>query len=198
MRSGNQLNFPVFWVLLAVWVGACVFLFYLTEWYSPPDLLPFLPLMVGWLLLCIAAGWSLARKGRRYWPRLAVLFIAAVAFWFGGLPISSWALENRLHAEFEEMRPTYDEVVSQVLVETAPAEGMRYTHRLYVVAAGPPVVIGFPTGRVSQHLQQYVVFDPTDSIVERAGTRPPPPVFDSLNLVSCESVVDHYYRCWFE
>lgn len=189
---------PVFWSLFVAWTATGAVLFYRSEFNSPLEALPLFPWTGVWVVLCIAGLWRMATMGRKSWRRLGAVVIAGGAFVAVGPQLSQWALNARLHAEFEGKRPSYDLAVAGALESLGSEEGV-HSHPLlgiYYVDAGPPLLVGFPTGRFRQHSPQYVVFDQTDSMIELAENRPE--LFGGLYLVSCKRVVSHYYRCWFD
>jgi hypothetical protein len=178
--------------------------------------------LFGTVLLGVAAVRAWRSRGTRLTAaerresRVALLtllgFVAFVAI--AGVQFSHVGDELVFHASFVCSRSHYEAVVAAAergeLPAPDPARGGYGTHggTVYVLDPGPPVRLAFPRPGGIIDNWEGVVYDPTDAVRAARGWTfargrqeftAPPGVRELFggDIVACERVTEHFYRCWF-
>ncbi len=158
-----------------------------------------IPLYGLWVL--IGAGWLLMLLVKGLWRPAVTLLAAAVLLLFSPLP--DWGGRLWFWISFKRHEPVYERIVASAagLPKHGKLEGVRYH-----IEHGPPVRVAFPQPVGIADNGGAVVHDPTDGVataqgwVGEAGEFSVRPDLQELwggDIVDCDRISGHYFRCWF-
>ena len=114
----------------------------------------------------------------------------------------------RFRHRFERLVPRYAAIIQRLESASVPVRSDTTAEIRFLVDSGPPVRVAFPQTDGILDNWEGVIYDPSGAVLSAgewgsAGGRPAfsaPPEVRRLfggDLVACEPVRDHYYRCWF-
>ena len=144
-------------------------------------------------------------------PYAALTLAGAAVLWFGYWTFASWGERPYFAWRNAHYWPRYRAVVADVLRDSGPPTYQpRWTEWRgvhFMVDSGPPLRIAFlqPGGLLDNW--EGFVYDPTGRVATATGWRAgaagqytaAPDVFKLFggDLVRCEPIEVHYFRCWF-
>lgn len=197
----------------AAWTAGGFLLWYATAWMGDRLWIGGVVVWGVYALLgaaiAFACLWAGARRG---WTRSRVtaaglVLVGALIVGEAGPRIADAAAARDFEYRFLRMAPRYERIVTELATAPrVPERGTSYGVD-FVVDPGPPRRIAFPQPGGITDGWEGVIYDASDALARAKGWRHgaegvwATPVEQVRlfggELLSCEPIRDHFYRCWF-